>query len=199
MALTSKSRVWSRPGAFGRALRRCAVVSVLGLLPAFAVTGADTAEDLEYRVKAAYLYNFARFVEWPRRGASAGRPFVIGILGENPFGSTLHETVRRKKATGRSLEVREVADLEKAARCDLLFVSVSERREYARILDGLDGAAIFTVSEADSFLDAGGMLSFVIERDRVRFDVNLDAVRKSGLDVSSQLLKVARQVRFAGK
>jgi hypothetical protein len=151
----------------------------------------------EYEVKAAFLYNFAKFVEWPASAFSApGDALVVGVLGDDPFGDTLDRIAQNKSAQGRRIEVRRfraVADVE--GRCHILFVSPSEERDLPRIFRGLHGAPILTVSDIAGFLDHGGTINLLMEQRRVRFAVNLKAANQAGLKMSSQLLKIAKTVQ----
>ena len=160
----------------------------------FADPASDSAKTLEYRIKAAFLYNFARFVEWPQEDAWNERKLVIGVLGKDPFGPILDETVRGKKTRGRPLEIKRLSHADDMASCDLVFVSSSERWRIETLLTALHGAQVLTVSETPNFLDKGGMINFVIENERVRIDLNLSTTRAAGLSVSSQLIRVAREV-----
>ena len=184
----------------GRKRSRCyaVVFCVAGLLrlgtPVFADPASDSAKTLEYRIKAAFLYNFARFVEWPQEDAWNERKLVIGVLGKDPFGPILDETVRGKKTRGRPLEIKRLSHADDMASCDLVFVSSSERWRIETLLTALHGAQVLTVSETPNFLDKGGMINFVIENKRVRIDLNLSTTRAAGLSVSSQLILVAREV-----
>ena len=184
----------------GRPRSRCyaVVFCVAALLclgtPAFTDPASDSAKTLEYRIKAAFLYNFARFVEWPQEDARNEHKLVIGVLGKDPFGPILDETVRGKKARGRPLEIKRLSNADDTASCDLVFVSSSERRRIETLLTALNGAKVLTVGETPNFLDKGGMINFVIENERVRIDLNLGTTRAAGLSVSSQLIRVAREV-----
>lgn len=177
----------------------CVAVLCFGALfflgtPAFADPTSDSAKTLEYRIKAAFLYNFARFVEWPQQNARNGSKLVIGILGEDPFGPLLDETVRGKNAAGRPLEIKRLSSVDNAASCHLVFVSSSQRRHLEKLLAALNGAKVLTVGETPSFLDNGGMINFVIEDERVQIDLNLSTTQAAGLSISYQLIRVARKV-----
>jgi hypothetical protein len=124
---------------------------------------------------------------------------VIGVLGKDPFGPILDSTIRDKTVSGRPLDIRRLDDVREARNCHLVFVSSAERRNLDAILDELEHLGVLTVSEIDSFIDKGGMINFVIDDERVVIDVNLDAARRAGLDISSQLLKVARAVKYDRK
>ena len=147
-----------------------------------------TAPVPEYQVKAGFLLNIAQFVTWPSQSSDA--PLVIGILGDDPFGSYLDETVRGQKVNGRVLTVqrfRRRAD----RNCSILFISQSERDRVDQILANFKGRPVLTVSDIENFTDLGGMIQFFTERNNIRMRINLDAVKASNLRVSSKLLRVS--------
>lgn len=193
--ITAADRGGTRRG-FGAALL-CALAGLAAHPAGYGASpSVSDGAELEYRIKAAYLYNFARFVQWPASGAGRRGPVVIGVLGKDPFGPLLDSTIRGKTVSGRPIDIRRLDGLNQARNCHLLFVSAAERRNLDSIFAELEGAGVLTVSEIDSFVDKGGMINFVIEDERVVIDINLDAARRSGLDISSQLLKVARTVKY---
>ena len=152
-------------------------------------TGATT---LEYEVKAAFVYNFAKFVDWPPTAfADAAAPLTICIVGADPFGPTLDDTLKGEQLETHPLAVARYADAPPPGACHLLFVSASEERRYPALLAGVDGRRTLTVGDTVSFLDAGGYLAFFLDNGRVRFAVNSDLAGASGLKVSSKLLRVA--------
>ena len=154
----------------------------------------------EYQVKAAYLFNFLKFVEYPSESfADPLAPIVIGVIGDDPFGSALPQVVIGKTVQGRDLVVRLYRPGEDLRRAHILFISASERRRLPAILAGLRGSSVLTVSDAAGFLDAGGMIQFLNENDRVRFAINIDATTRGKLKVSSKLLSLARPVGGNGK
>jgi YfiR/HmsC-like len=149
----------------------------------------------EYQVKAAFLYNFAKFVTWPPAAERADQPFVIGILGDDPFGDTLDQMIVDRAIRGRKVAVRRfTAAGDALAHCQLLFVSTSEADQLTAILKVAARANVLTVSDLDRFTERGGMIGFHIEDKRVRFDINVAAAESAGLAMSSQLLKLARSV-----
>jgi hypothetical protein len=151
------------------------------------------SQSLEYDVKAAFLYNFARFVTWPAGSfAAPDAPLSICVIGEDPFGSRLDELVEGERVNDRPLAVRRLAAPSDAAACHLVFVSPSERARFGPILSRIDTRRLLTVSDTLEFLEAGGHLSFYIEDGRVRFAVNAAAIRECDFKVSSRLLQVAR-------
>jgi len=157
------------------------------------------AQDVsEYQVKAAFLYNFAKFVEWP--GAAEPSPdgfFVIGILGKDPFGSTLDLLVKTKTAMGRHIEVKRFARVEDVHGCQMLFISASEARKLPATIKALNGMSVLTVSEVPQFLGAGGMLNLVLAGNRVAFEANPLAAEHEGFRLSSKLLQLAVNLRGA--
>jgi hypothetical protein len=150
----------------------------------------------EYQVKAAFIYKFATYVRWPATaGVDATAPFVIGVLGKDPFGSALSEVVRGQNIQGRVILVRSVARVEEALRCDLVFVSSSERDNLPQIVAALRGVPVLTVSDVDQFAEQGGMIGLVTTGDNhIRFNINKTAIERPGLRASSQLLHLARIV-----
>jgi hypothetical protein len=149
----------------------------------------------EYQVKAAFLYNFAKFVDWPPPAAGPKAPLVIVVFGRDPFGPALADTVWGKTINDRPLEVRHASRIEDLLPCHLLFISAQERRRVPEILKAVESAGVLTVSETDDFLDQGGAVRFVMEERRVRFGINLDAARRNGLTISSKLLSLAVAVK----
>ena len=157
---------------------------------------ATETPSLEYKVKAAYLYNFAKFVEWPlKRFPEPDSPIIIGVVGEDPFGNVLDETVRGKSINGRKIIIRRLAPGEGLTQCHLLFISRSLRDSLDSLLAGLAKESVLTVSEIEKFAMRGGMINFVIANESVKCEINLDAAERSGLKISSKLSSVARVVK----
>jgi hypothetical protein len=150
----------------------------------------------EYTVKAAFLYNFAKFVEWPADSmGGGGSPLVLGVLGDDPFGAAIDQVVAGKTANGRQLVVRRFKWGQDLKQCHILFISSSERKRLAEILGALRGASVLTVGDMDQFGQQGGMIQFVIEQSRVRFEINIGAAQNARLKISSKLLALARNVK----
>ncbi len=164
---------------------------LLGILLNAAARGQATDE---YRVKAAFLSNFAKFVEWPpQRFKSPSDPIVIGVLGKNPFGNELVTATAGKLVGSRSFQVREVADAQQASACQILFVSSSERKRLAPLFSQL-GIGILTVGDSDNFAAEGGVINFKIEAGSVRLQINVEAARRQQLHISAKLLSLAEIV-----
>ena len=168
------------------------------LLPPLTARAQDTAPS-EYRLKAAFLYNFAKFVEWPGDAFPAvNSPFIIGIIGENPFDDALEKTVMNKMMNGHPFAVKQCQTLSELKRCHILFISQSERKRLAEILRVVRGERVLTVSEIEHFLGPGGMIQFLMEGNKVRFAINDSAAKTAGLRISSKLLSLAKRSEHEG-
>ena len=148
--------------------------------------------SLEYEVKAAFLFNFVQFVEWPGESLRAGEPFRICLTAENPFGGVLERTVSGELAAGRPIEIETIAPEAPPSRCQVLFVPRTLAAREPAILRLVGTLPILTVGESARFLDSGGLVNFVVEGGHVRFDINADGAAARGLRISSKLLRVAR-------
>jgi hypothetical protein len=149
----------------------------------------------EYQVKAAYLYGFGRFVEWPANAPVArDASFVVCVLGDDPFGMLLDQAAEGGLVKNKPVTVRRISRPEEGGDCDTLFVSASERPRLARILAVLGRQPVLTVGDSPEFTQRGGMIGFSMEGSRVRFTVNLPAAQDAGLMLQSELLRVAATV-----
>ncbi len=150
----------------------------------------------EYQVEAAYLYNFGRFVEWPAKVTTAKTgSFTICVLGEDPFGAALDATLAGEMIGNQRVTARRISSPQESADCQVLFISSSEANRLNKIIGALDKSAVLTVSDIPQFSQRRGMIQFVLEENRIRFEVNLTAIQRAGLTLSSELLKVATVVR----
>lgn len=140
----------------------------------------------EYQIKAAFIYNFLRYIEWP----TERNAYSVGILGEDPFEGGL-EQFQKKPLGGKNITVKMVKSAKEARGCDVLFISATEADKLDGTLAALKGAPVLTISDLPSFTDHGGQIGFTTERNRVRFIVNTDALSASELKASSNLLKLA--------
>ena len=163
----------------------------LVLILAFSQARADLLPTREYRLKAAFLYNFAKFVEWPAEALSDEKAtFILGVLGENdPFGPAL-ESIRGKTVRGKILTIKRFEGLQDLAACHILFIASSEKEQLEEALEFLEGSSVLTVGEMERFAEMGGIINFVVKKNRLRFEINLDAGRRAGLEISSQLLNL---------
>jgi len=160
---------------------------------------AAPPRPLEYEVKAAFLFNFAKFVEWPPDAFREHDPLTICIFGEDPFGAVLDGTLAGETLAGRPLQARRTDRPGELRSCQIVFIGQAERERVPEVLASLRGANVLTVGESDRFAEQGGMVRFFVEANRVRFEVNLDALERTRLVVSSKLLRVARVVRPESK
>ena len=185
------------PGRMKRLRRPRAVAALAVLLAGFGgVAPAAFAQQNkpgEYQVKAVYLYNFAKFIDWPP-GAEKNSPFTVCVLGRDPFGSVLDETLAGDSVGSRKPVARRIASAAET-KCEILYISASEAGRVKQVLASIDKPGILTVSDVPDFTANGGMIQFVLMDNKIRFEVNLAAAEKAGLTVSSQLLKVATAVR----
>jgi hypothetical protein len=163
----------------------------LALLPLHAQTPPpDPAR--EYALKSVFLYNFCRFIEWPSKAfASPTEPLIIGVIGQDPFGSLLEEAVQGESLRGRPIRIEHYREPREAVRCHLLFISRSEMSRLNQILAAVAGRSVVTVGESDAFLERGGMIALTTEENRVRLRINPNRLRGASVDVSSKLLRVA--------
>jgi len=165
-----------------------AVIAGLSVRSATAQSVAD-----QYQVKAAYLLNFARFVEWPAEALPPSSPLIIGVVGDHPLDGALEEVLRAKSANGHAIQLRRLRwnDVSLTA-CQIVFISNSDEAHLPQILRFLTSSSALTVSDIDRFSLRGGMIEFRMVGNRVRFDINRSAATAARLDISSKLLSVAR-------
>ena len=150
----------------------------------------------EYQVKATYLYNFGKYVKWPGTlPASQGDSFPVCVFGQDPFGAILDSTLAGETLDGKPVVLRRISKPQDAVECRILFISSTEEKRLKEILAALDGHGVLTVSDMTGFTRRGGMIQFLLEGDKVRFEVNLASTENSKLVLSSELLKVAASVR----
>ncbi len=149
----------------------------------------------EYQVKAAFLFNFARFVEWPADAfSSADAPLQVCVLGQDPFGSDFEQVILDKAVNGHRLEVVHPSGVPQARACQILFVASSGKQQVREILQGLRTASVLTVGDMAGFAKMGGVIDFVLDESRVRFEINLQAAERAHLKLSARLLTVAKLI-----
>lgn len=166
------------------------LAAILVAVPAAPAQEAAT----EYDLKAAFLYNFTKFVEWPADAFHDDRSSLrLCVLGEDPFGESLR-AMAKEEVAGRKLMVLSVAAMNDPAGCQILFVSRSERRRMPRILAAVREAPVLTVGDTAGFLEQGGIINFILQGSRVRFEINQESAERVGLRVSSKLLRLATRV-----
>lgn len=175
-------------------LRNPAVALRLVFLLSLVLSPVSRAADesLEYQVKAAFLLNFTKFVEWPRSAfEAADSPIAICVLGDDPFGTALDQIVAGEVVSGRKLAIQRLKRAPAPKACQELYIGAD--KGISKVPSGL-GPGVLTVGEAESFVRDGGMIAFVIENRRVRFSINQSAAENAGLKLSSRLLSVAKSI-----
>jgi hypothetical protein len=182
-------------------LRRLGIlIVVLGMALNWTSTAdaqaGDASDSSEYLIKAGFIYNFAKFVEWPSAAfPQPDSPIMIGVLGTDPFGSVLDRLVEDKKIGPRGFVVKRYKwgkDLKDLKECKILFVSASEKGHIDEIVQAVKGLPILTVGETPGFAERGGVIRFTLEDNRVRFEINVDAAHQADLTISSRLLTLAK-------
>jgi hypothetical protein len=201
MALLNPPAAGWRNGAADRWTSRvCRAVwlLILGMSLVFRATpvSAQVVRAPEYPLKAAYLFNFTQFVEWPSNSfISPDAPMVIGVLGEDPFGGALDQAIKGKAVHGHSFELKRFKQIGEMRGCHVLFVCASEAVRLPEILLAAQKGGILTVSDIDRFAERGGIINFYMENNKVRFKINLNAAERAGTKISSQLLRLGTIIR----
>lgn len=177
-----------------KSLRGFLLAALWALMPA-----AGHAAPDEYQVKAVFLFNFSRFIEWPASAFPSGEaPFVVGVFGNDPFGANLDEVVKGESAKGHPLVVRRVRNAAEAAACQILFIPQSENRRLDELVSSLAKSNTLTVSDLPGASQRGVMVRLVTERGRVRLRIDVEAARAAQLTISSNLLRAAEIVAANG-
>ncbi len=155
---------------------------------------ANSQEADEYLVKAAFLYNFVKFIDWPSEAFKDNlSPIKLYILGKDPFGDAL-DTIKDKAVKGRKLTLKRIQGVDEVRGCHILFISPSERGNVQQIIQSVRNSPVLTISEMERFTQVGGMINFIIVENKVQFEINPEAAQQNRLKISSQLLKLARIV-----
>lgn len=150
----------------------------------------------EYELKAAYLLNFSKFVEWPNEEeAGETKPFCVGILGKDPFKRNMEKIVAGKTAKKRPIVIRRGNELSDVENCEIVFITTTDRRELERVIKILERDHALTVGESEQYMKAGGIIRFTLDKGKIRFEVNIDAAERAGLKISSKLLSLAKVVK----
>ena len=172
-----------------------AALAIAWLLITASGLWAQNPKPTDYQVKAAYLYNFGRFVEWPANAPGKGDFFTVCILGKDPFGPVLDKVLAGETIGGKNVVARRISTPQESGDCQILFLSSTEENRLNKIIEAMDKEAVLTVSDMPQFSERGGMVQFVVEDKRVRFEVNLTAAQNVGLTLRSELLRVATVVK----
>jgi hypothetical protein len=154
----------------------------------------------EYEVKASFLYNFAKFVDWPPSAFSDGKaPIALCIFGDDPFGTVLDDMVRGKTINDRQLVTRRVPKPEDLRLCQVVFVNDKENKRLSEIRASLKGSSTLVIGDSDNFADRGGTIQFFLEDSKVHFAINVDALQRAHLSISAKLLALAKIVHDANR
>lgn len=156
---------------------------------------AGAQQALEHDVKAAFLYNFIRFIEWPGEVPREGEPFRLCVVADRTMKRAIQQTVEGESVRGRPLIVAQPQQPQDAQQCQILFVGRSEHQRASRLLAAVRDLPVLTVGESARFVEQGGVIEFVLQENRVRFDVSLPGAQRSNLKLSSNLLRVAREIK----
>src|ERR1700730_15087416 len=177
---------------------RLLITMAIVILPSlgFEAQAQDSSVSSEYLIKAGFIYNFANLVQWPSNAfAQPDSPIVIGILGEDPFGTILDRVLESKKVNGRVFLVKRLKSVLDLKECHIVFVSSSELTHLTEAIRSVKGTPILTIGEIPGFAKRGGVINLVLEDNKVHFEVNVEAAREAELTISSRLLALARIVQ----
>jgi hypothetical protein len=156
-----------------------------------------SAQEYENQVKATFIYNFSRFIDWPNGTFTGGRsPLTVCVLGDNPFGGAL-DSIKGKDVKGRKIQIKRLTSFLKLDTCQILFISSSERAHLREILKSARHARILTIGEMYQFTQAGGIVALAMRKNRIHFSVNLDAADETGVRISSRVLRLATVVNYS--
>jgi hypothetical protein len=173
---------------------RAAILVVLLLPLCPTPVAAQKAGATESQVKAAYLYNFGKFVRWQTDRIGSPQTLTICVLGKDPFGAVLDATVEGESIDGKKITVKRLSTIQDLTSCSILFIATSEESRLGPVLSAAQHQGLLTVSDIPHFAEHGGIIGFVMLQDKIRFEVNRAAAEQSHLTLSSELLKVASRV-----
>ncbi len=180
----------------GQRLRALPTLVALMLSLAGHAGAAESPAPREWQIKAAFLYNFTKFIEWPaEKFHNAHSPLIIGVLGQSPFGDELEKAVKDRKINGRDLVVRTVRTAAEVRSVHLLFVSAMEGLSPGELSGALKAGCVLGVGDSPDLFEHGAAIGFVLEADKVRFEVDLDSAEDARVKISAHLLKLAKTVR----
>ena len=192
MSLQKRPATQSQPTTRRKWLVSLACLCLAAASPAVAGNDAGVGE---YQVKAAFLFNFTKFTDWPPKAfPSSNAPIVIGIVGEDPFGKTIDDVVSGEAVGGHPLIVKRLRADDDLRNCHLLFISRSEKERLPALLTQLKGSPVLSVSEIDGFAAQGGMVNLLLANKTVKMEINQAVAEHAGLQISAKLLKLARLV-----
>ena len=178
------------------AWKRLFAIAVVGALLMVPTVPAGEITMTEPQVKALFLLNFTKYVEWPTASfATTNSPIVIGLYGEGKIGDAAKTVVEGKTVSGRVIVIQPIGKIDDSVKCHILFINDSEKKRLGEIVDKVKTLPVLTVGEFDQFMDQGGIINFVKREGRIRLAINLEAARQAKLEISSKLLNVADTVK----
>ena len=149
----------------------------------------------EYQVKAAFIYNLAQFIEWPEQAfKDAGSPLTVCVFDTNTLGNAL-EPYRNETVKGRKLVIKQYGEAQDMMECHILFLNSTDKKLLKQVLDTVKNQNILTIGEAEGFARMGGIINFIKVKNKIHFEINVDAAKKAGFNLSSEILKLAKIVR----
>ena len=156
---------------------------------------AQMPPSRQYQIKAAFLYNFTQFIEWPASAFLTEKaPIIIGVLGKDPFGSYLDEIVAGEQVNAHPLVVERFNSIEEVKTCHVLFIHMEDKDKLTQVVNALKGRSILMVSDENGFMQKGGMIRFITRNKKIRFQINPEVAKAVGLNISSKLLNLAEIV-----
>jgi YfiR/HmsC-like len=171
------------------------LLAALVCLAAARFAAGQAGGSSEYQVKAAFLFHFAQFVDWPPETfKDAGSPLTYCTIGEDPFSGALDQSLSGKTIGTRPLRIQHLKPAQATQNCQVLFIGASETRKFSEIMASASGRPILTVGETEHFAADGGVIGFCVEANKIRFEVNLEAAEKANLKISARLLALAKTV-----
>jgi hypothetical protein len=151
-----------------------------------------TVYPTEYQIKAKYLYNFTRYVNWPKEAfADSVSPFIIGIVGRDPFGIDLEKTVEGKRIKNRTFSIKRFRSIDDLEYCHILYIYTEDRRHQIQILKNIKGLSILSITSRAKLSQDGGIINFIEKKEQIRFEINIKKAREARLKISTKLLKMA--------
>lgn len=192
--MSADSGLWAFWGSLRQTLGFILFAACL-LISAGKMVDAQTPALSESEIKAGFVFNFTKFIEWPADAfAGPESPVVLGVLGDSPITDLLIETAAGKTVNGRAVTIRRFKEGQDLRACQILFLSSSEEKRVPQILEKVKRSSVLTVSETSGFAQAGGMINFVVEGNKVRLEINLDAAGRARLKISAKVIAVAHLV-----
>ncbi len=180
-------------GNIGKIVISFLLILSIGIVPSYAKNKSSTTVSSEYLLKAAFIYKFINFVDWPSELKKQDNYFNLCILGENPFGEAIF-VFDGKKIRNKILKVRLIHSLSEVKECRILYISHSERRRLKRIIKDIGSSPVLTVGDFKGFAKKGGMINLVKLSNRIKFEINVSSAQRAGLRISSKLLNLAVKV-----